>query len=111
MLLLTLIFAVGIQTPDMTCRARDKSGELVRSQSRREEFLLETTGSRKTPPGFCVDHVVPLVCGGCDVPSNMALMKCTEMRVKDDAMRVRSRSPRCNWPMKPYLPGEFTEVK
>lgn len=87
-------------TPDATCRVRGKDGSLVRSMPRRNAFR-RATGFPDGRPGWCVDHVVPLVCGGCDVQSNMAWMPCDVMRQKDDLMRVRAKEPLCNVPLWP----------
>jgi hypothetical protein len=86
--------------PDRSCRVRDRHGNLVRSISRRNEFL-RIHGLKDPPDGYVVDHIVPLVCGGCDLPSNMALMRAGEMRQKDDAVGVRRKAPLCNVPMWP----------
>lgn len=53
---------------EMTCRVRDGEGRIIRSRPRRALVL------KKYRPAFprpFVEHVYPLVCGGCDVPWNM----------------------------------------
>jgi hypothetical protein len=55
---------------------RDSSGRLSRSTSAVKTFQhvhpCPSTGSRTGPcPGWIIDHVVPLACGGCDVVHNM----------------------------------------
>jgi hypothetical protein len=55
---------------------RYEDGTIKRSSWVREKFRTQhpcpatgvTTGSC---PGWAVDHIVPLVCGGCDAVSNM----------------------------------------
>lgn len=55
---------------------RASDGSIRRSSWVRENFRREhpcpVSGLREGPcPGWAVDHVIPLVCGGCDVVSNM----------------------------------------
>lgn len=69
-----------LETPDLTCRARNRKGEVVRSAYRRSLFW-RMTGFPKGRDGCYADHVVPLACGGCDVPSNMQWL--TEAEWKD----------------------------
>lgn len=71
MMIISLLLVASLYTPDLTCRVRDKEGHLVRSQSRRALFVKLTGGPR---PGLVVNHIVPLRCGGCDLPSNMEWM-------------------------------------
>lgn len=64
-----------LATPDVTCRIHDAHGELIRSMTRRADFLrMIGYPDGKVPAGHEVNHIVPLRCGGCDVPSNMELM-------------------------------------
>ena len=103
-MLTAFVLSAAILTPDVTCRVRNSKGQLVRSMTRRGQFLKALGyADGKPPAGYCVDHISPLICGGCDVGSNMALMRCDEMREKDDAMRVRAKAPLCNVPMGPIL--------
>jgi hypothetical protein len=64
----------ALRTPDLVCQARDKNGVLVRSVARRNTFR-RLTGYPNGRPGYVVDHIIPLTCGGCDVPSNMEWLK------------------------------------
>jgi hypothetical protein len=64
-----------LPTPELTCRVRNYHGAVVRSMTRRRKFLLMIgQADGKLPDGFVVNHIVPLRCGGCDLPSNMELM-------------------------------------
>lgn len=74
-----LAAVLTLQTPDLTCRVRDKAGHLIRSRSRRAAFIRSNGGPRQ---GYAVDHIVPLACGGCDVPSNMQWLTLEEWRAK-----------------------------
>ena len=55
---------------------RDASGDIYRSSAVRTAFLRShpcpvTGASTGVCPGWQVDHVIPLACGGCDAVSNM----------------------------------------
>ena len=79
-------------TPGLTCKAFDRSGqEIERSTARKCRFLRmvaanhpEWAASRLAKFRACdadgdyVNHITPLACGGCDVPSNMELMSRAE---------------------------------
>ncbi|MBA2628407.1 MAG: hypothetical protein H0U85_10365 [Gemmatimonadales bacterium] len=72
---LLLAVQVALQTPDMTCRVRDRKGVVYRSMARRARFLrMIGYADGRLPAGYAVNHIVPLRCGGCDLPSNMELM-------------------------------------
>jgi hypothetical protein len=93
-----LVAAAGykpaLHTPGLTCKAFDKLGrEIPRSAARRCLFLRmvadahpEWSPARRAKfkacdsDGLYVNHVVPLACGGCDVPSNLELMTQAEWK-------------------------------
>jgi len=49
------------------------SNKPERSTAKKREFL-KSRGYKKTPPGYEVDHIVPLSKGGADEPYNMQLL-------------------------------------
>lgn len=56
--------------------ARNANGEINRSSAARNEFVRSNPcpATRRTTgkcPGYHVDHIVPLACGGPDSPKNM----------------------------------------
>lgn len=86
---LLLAATLSLPTPDLTCRVRDSKGHLVRSQKRRTMFL-RMIGHKdgKVPKGYAVNHIVPLRCGGCDVPSNLELMTLASWKARTGPERT-----------------------
>jgi 5-methylcytosine-specific restriction endonuclease McrA len=66
--------------------ARDSRGRIRRSESAKRAFLRQT-GYPRGRPGYIVDHIVPLACGGADNPSNMAWQTLEAARAKDRVER------------------------
>jgi hypothetical protein len=66
---------------------RDNHGRIKRSSSARERLLL-AHGLTRTPPGCQVDHIIPPVKGGADVPANMQLL-CGEALREKEATELR----------------------
>src|ERR1017187_11035790 len=71
----------------VTCE-RTPSGRIRRSSSARHAFRemhpCPATGSTAGPcPGYVVDHIVPLKCGGADSPENMQWQSRDEAKAKD----------------------------
>lgn len=69
-----------------TAAPRDARGRFVRSDRARRAFMT-STGFPKGRPGWVIDHVVPLACGGADDPSNMQWQSAQEARAKDRVER------------------------
>lgn len=66
---------------------RDQNGRIQRSASARHAFARQT-GFPNGRPGFVVDHIVPLACGGADAPSNMQWQTVEQARLKDKTERM-----------------------
>jgi len=67
---------------------RDKHGRIKRSSGAKRAFMHEqpcpSTGKTSGRcPGYVVDHVNPLECGGADAPSNMQWQTAAEAKDKD----------------------------
>lgn len=60
-----------------------------RSATKKREFL-KTKGYQKNPPGYEVDHMVPLSKGGADEPYNMQLLP-KEMHKQKTKMERKQR--------------------
>ncbi len=65
---------------------RDANGHIVRNESAKHRFMVQT-GFPHGRPGYVVDHIVPLACGGADEPSNMQWQTAAEARSKDKVER------------------------
>ena len=69
---------------------RDSHGRIVRSKDAKKAFM-KATGFPHGRPGYVIDHVLPLACGGADLPSNMQWQTVTEARSKDKIERASCR--------------------
>lgn len=64
----------------------------VRSAAAKRAFVrmhpCPATGLRRVPcPGYVIDHIRPLACGGADAPENMQWQTKAEARAKDAVER------------------------
>ena len=67
---------------------RDENGRIHRSSTARAEFKWEhpcpgTGSSVGACPGYVIDHIRPLACGGADTPENMQWQTVAEAKAKD----------------------------
>lgn len=72
---------------------RDKQGRIKRSKSAKAAFERHSpcpsTGKNGGRcPGYVVDHIVPLECGGADAPSNMQWQTAADAKAKDKTERT-----------------------
>jgi hypothetical protein len=75
---------------------RDKHGRIKRSAAAKHEFMLThpcpITGSTNGKcPGYVIDHINPLACGGSDAPSNMQWQTKDAAKSKDKWERAGCR--------------------
>jgi hypothetical protein len=61
---------------------RDKHGKIVRGKDAKKGFE-RATGFPNGRPGYIIDHINPLACGGADLPSNMQWQTKAEAKAKD----------------------------
>jgi hypothetical protein len=71
---------------------RDKHGRIKRSSEAKDAFKRQrpcpSTGKSSGPcPGYVIDHVKPLECGGTDAPSNMQWQTIADGKAKDKTER------------------------
>jgi hypothetical protein len=65
---------------------RDSNGRFARSETGKHDFE-RLTGYPKGRPGYIVDHIVPLACGGPAAPSNMQWQTVADAKAKDAVER------------------------
>ena len=61
---------------------RDSNGRIARSETAKHDYLKMHGYGNKVPPGYQVDHIVPLYAGGKDDPSNMQLISISQHQAK-----------------------------
>jgi len=61
---------------------RDEDGRIQRSAAARKAFMQQT-GYPNGRPGYVVDHIRPLACGGADEPYNMQWQTIAQAKAKD----------------------------
>jgi hypothetical protein len=67
--------------------AHDDKGGIKRSEAARHAFEVKT-GYPHGRPGYVIDHIKPLACGGADEPSNMQWQTIEAAKAKDRVERV-----------------------
>jgi hypothetical protein len=70
--------------------ARDAHGRIQRSEAARHSFARQT-GYPNGRPGYVIDHITPLACGGPDTPANMQWQTIAEGKAKDRTERANCR--------------------
>lgn len=65
---------------------RTEKGRIQRSAAARHAFARQT-GYPNGRPGYVIDHIKPLACGGADAPSNMQWQTIAEAKAKDKVER------------------------
>ncbi len=69
---------------------RTATGRIARSEEAKRQFMRQT-GFPNGRPGYVVDHIKPLACGGADAPSNMQWQTVSEAKAKDKTERIGCR--------------------
>ncbi len=69
---------------------RDPRGRIRRSEQAKHAFEVQT-GYPHGRPGYLVDHIIPLACGGADSPSNMQWQTVAAAKAKDKVERQGCR--------------------
>lgn len=80
---LSLVFASLASNAD----ARSPRDSKARAEFMKLQPCPATGKTRGACPGYVVDHVMPIACGGADDPSNMQWQTTAEARAKDKVER------------------------
>jgi 5-methylcytosine-specific restriction endonuclease McrA len=75
----------SVKTPAVS-QARDERGRFQRSEAARHAFARQT-GYPHGRPGWVIDHIIPLACGGRDDQSNMQWQTAAQAKAKDKVER------------------------
>ena len=83
--LITLLAVMSI----LGIRVSDADARIKRSTKAKHAFEKTTpcpsTGQQKgSCPGYIIDHIIPLACGGADAPSNMQWQTIQDAKTKDN---------------------------
>jgi hypothetical protein len=72
--------------PRSTVATRNSRGRIARSSTARRAFMKQT-GYPHGRKGYVIDHIIPLECGGADVPANMQWQTKRAAKIKDRTER------------------------
>lgn len=91
-LALVSVALLAASGPRCSSCPRDRNGRIVRSQGAKRAFRhmnpCPATGEVSGAcPGYVIDHIVPLACGGPDEPQNMQWQTKADARAKDRVER------------------------
>ena len=76
-------------SPSANCD-RDANGRILQSAEAKDTFK-KATGYPRGRPVYVIDHIVPLACGGADLPSNMQWQTVAAAKAKDTTERKGCR--------------------
>lgn len=77
----------GRSSPSSGVKARSSNARIARSEAAKHAFEVQS-GYPHSRPGYVVDHIKPLACGGADVPSNMQWQTIAAAKAKDRVERI-----------------------
>lgn len=82
------LLAVCIILPFMVGCSMDAFCKVQRSEAQKNAFKRENPcpsngNNHGRCPGYVIDHIVPLACGGADDPSNMQWQTIQDAKIKD----------------------------
>ena len=76
----------SVEQTSASTQRRDAKGRFVRSETVKRDFM-RMTRFPKGRPGYIVDHIIPLACGGLDATSNMQWQSVAAAKAKDATER------------------------
>lgn len=72
-------------------QAKTERSQAAKSQFKYLQPCPSTGRSKGACPGYIIDHIVPLACGGADAPYNMQWQTVTAAKAKDKWERTGCR--------------------
>lgn len=78
-----LLLAALMVVSTMPVEARQHRSQTARHEFVREHACPSTHRNRLPCPGYVIDHVKALACGGADAPFNMQWQTIAEAKAKD----------------------------
>jgi hypothetical protein len=85
------VVAAGTSRPPKATTSRAAHERTPRHQAAKRAFERKT-GYPHGRPGYVVDHIVPVGCGGIDDPINMQWQTIAEAKAKD---KIERKGPGC----------------
>ena len=82
---LVMLAVLGMACSPAT--ARTHRSHVARAEFKRMHPCPATGQARGACPGYVIDHIKPLACGGADAPENMAWQTVADARAKDKIER------------------------
>ena len=86
----TLPAGAAAQAALLSSVKRTANGRIARSEAARHAFARQT-GYPSGRPGYVIDHIKPLACGGADAPANMQWETIAQGKAKDKIERIGCR--------------------
>jgi hypothetical protein len=87
-----LIASILLSLPGICDAGRIRSYK-AKAEFKRQHPCPATNSSRGKCPGFVIDHIKALACGGADAPENMQWQTIDEGKQKDSWERVNCSRP------------------
>jgi len=78
----TILLAALLCLP-LACSAKYHRSHAAKAAFQRQVECPSTGKHRGKCPGYVIDHVKPLACGGADAPENMAWQNVADAKDKD----------------------------
>lgn len=88
----SLVAALILSAATVVAAAEPRSRSAL-TEFKREQPCPATGKPRGSCPGYVVDHVTPLACGGVDAPSNMQWQTRADAAAKDRLERKGCEKP------------------
>src|SRR5205085_4214831 len=85
---LLTVFAILLSLVSLDAAPRKHATHHVHRSAAARHAFERQTGYPHGRPGYVIDHIIPLACGGPDTPSNMQWQTVADARAKDKVERL-----------------------